>query len=104
MNTTTIYVPTSITSAEQAASYPQGTVAIRTLPDELGARTETAVREDLTGTIRWSLGPGGFPHEGMVNGWFALVPVEVEVEQLRETAGRHRAKTLYVSPWQEPAG
>lgn len=100
METTTIYVPTRITSYEQAEALPVGTIAL--LPIDRSHRQVLTKTTDR-GPGPWELDMHGYGN-GSVVGWTALVPVQVEVEHLRETEGRRRAKTLYVTPWQEPAG
>lgn len=100
MDTTTIYVPTRITSAEQAEALPVGTIAKHETPAGPGAWYSPPLIK--TGHARW-VGDDLYQDQDII-GWTALVPVEVEVEHLRETEGRRRAKNLYVTPWQEPAG
>lgn len=95
MITTTIYVPTPITSAEQAEALPVGTVAAFAQH-----RTPSTTAIKLAGALPgWWLGDERvLPWE--VRGWTALIPVEVEVEHLQESGGRRREKTLYVTPWE----
>lgn len=42
-------------------------------------------------------------HGSMV-GDQALVPIEAEVEYIRESAGRRREKTLFITEWREGGG
>lgn len=108
MSTTTIFVPTPITSAEQAGALPVGTIALlgpeRPEAFENEAAIKVSPEETSEGVPLWLVRSQGTADDARMVGWTALVAVEVEVEHLRETRGRRRAKTLDVTPWQEPAG
>jgi hypothetical protein len=107
MSTSTIYVPTPITSAEQAEALPVGTIALlgpeRPAAFENAAAVKVGPEETSEGVPLWLVRSQCTAGDAHMVGWTALVPVEVEVEQLRETGGRRRLKTLFVSPWSEDA-
>ncbi|NIB22881.1 hypothetical protein HBA56_04310 [Pseudoteredinibacter isoporae] len=84
MSTTTIYVPTPITSAEQAEALPIGTVSISDHPDDKPSVKVTPtlwvcvwdVDDDHDATYAVA------PISHML-GDFALVPIEAEEERAR---------------------
>lgn len=92
----TLYRPVLIETAEQAEALPIGTVAVFA---QNGMPSTTAIK--LAGPLPgWWLGDERvLPWE--VRGWSALVPIEVEVEYIRESGGRRREKTLFITEWRE---
>ncbi|GAA1714614.1 hypothetical protein [Brachybacterium phenoliresistens] len=99
---TTIYVPTPITSAEQAAALPSGTLAYA----GTGSSMLTAARLPLVGDrdYGWQDFAGPRANPAMV-GWTALAPVEAEEETRTDLPGRrgvHPVRRL-VTRW-EPQG
>lgn len=96
----TLYRPVLISSAEQAEALPIGTVAVRLDDDGLVWTAARRCRCEESGCDAWFSTDWADPepHAGLV-GHTALVPIEVEVEYIRESGGRRREKTLYVTPW-----
>lgn len=92
---TTIYIPVLIESAEQAESLP-----------------EECFMVDATNLVasRWTTGKHAGEWSVVDDGVLsspalpatAFLPVEVEVEHIRESGGRRREKTLYVTDWSTP--
>ncbi|MCZ4325694.1 hypothetical protein [Brachybacterium paraconglomeratum] len=103
--TTTIYVPTPVETLEDAKALPHGTVAQVRLEDkdDWTFLALSDLKNPKQPGARFWFAPMSFAAylDDAVVGGTALVPTEVEVEQLRETDGRHRSKTLYITPWQE---
>ena len=101
---TTIWIPTPIESAEQISLLPDTAILVGTEP---GESPLALVRGgELGGAVVWEVtGHQEIEFESRLMAWgvawVALLPVEVEVEQIRETAGRRRHKTIYVTPWEE---
>lgn len=97
---TTLYRPLLIETAEQADALPSGTVATY----GQGVTKLTAHRVGKAGRSldAWMVMDEVVSHADMT-GWTALVPIDVEVEHIRESGGRRRQKTLYVTPWETPA-
>ena len=96
---TTVYVPQVIESAEQAEALPLGTPVWNLRPhdfvDDRGY-VDTVSGQRVVDTVT------GRHFAADMVGWTALVPVEVEVEYIRESGARRREKTLYVTPWKDP--
>ncbi|OFT48865.1 hypothetical protein HMPREF3159_13150 [Brachybacterium sp. HMSC06H03] len=81
MSTTTIYVPTPITSAEQAEALPSGTLARHSQGAGMDhAHKLPAYPRTTTGFWRST---DGLVSDGAMVGWTALVPIEAEEERAR---------------------
>lgn len=91
-----LYRPVLIESAEQAEALPVGTLARHAA----GPGMDHAHKVSPIGRDVWVTVGGNCTNAEMV-GWTALVPVEVEVEYIRESGGRRREKTLFISEWRE---
>lgn len=103
---TTLYRPVKIETAEQAEALPIGTIALlgpeRPAAFENAAAVKVGPETTSEGVEIWLVCSQSTADDAHMVGWTALVPIEVEVEQIRETGGRRRTKTLYVSPWTIP--
>lgn len=103
----TIYIAQKIETSEQAAALPVGTLAISSEMDDSGDTMHWAAVKVGMEWARTDVADG-LPmlwDAAMVDvdvPWTALVPVEVEVEYIRESGARRREKTLYVTPWKDP--
>ncbi|MFE7605757.1 hypothetical protein ACFU1Q_11405 [Brachybacterium paraconglomeratum] len=104
--TTTIYVTTPVETLEDAKALPHGTVAQVRLEDkdDWTFLALSDLKNPKQPGARFWFAPMSFAAylDDAVVGGTALVPSEVEVEQLREPHGG-RAKTLYITPWSEAA-
>lgn len=105
MSTTTIYVPTTVETIEQAKALPHGTVAHVQLEEKKDSTflALSDLKNAKQPDARFWFAPMSFNAflDDAIVGGVALVPVEVEVEHLRETEGRRREKTLFVTGWEE---
>ncbi|WP_087485535.1 hypothetical protein [Brachybacterium massiliense] len=105
MSTTTIYVPTPVETLEQAKALPHGTIARVQLEekDDWTVLALSDLKNPKQPGARFWFAPMSFNAflDDAIVGGIALTPIEVEIEQIRETEGRRRAKTLFVTPWEE---
>ena len=95
-----VYIPTPITSAEQAESLPVGTVALNTsaLPQDM---TALVLGDDGIDGPGWQDEHEIKEHEYVV-GWTALVPIEAEEETITvQTRGQAHPdwRTRLTTPW-----
>lgn len=99
----TLYRHILIESAEQAEALPAGTSVKRAVWHESGHQDYYAGVK--IGFNTWfTTSPTAERQDALsqhVVGWTALVPIEVEVEYIRETGGRRREKTLFITEWRE---
>ena len=94
-----VYIPTPITSVEQAEALPEGTVAIQPWGHGTTARTLT--------NGRWITPSGAALPNAESIGFTALVPIEAEEERVQRIQYDRRgyesdvhSETRLVTPWE----